>query len=243
MSDSKRKAATQARRSAAEADPFGACASVAVGLLVDYYADAEAAGRLPADAVQLLGRLRDLPEWNEGPEAWALTLADLFSAYALPSDQELASRSPELAHALRAIRWALPVVGGFWKDSQGRRWVTRRPGDAPKGQDFRNLTLACIQTGIALAVASEPAAALDEKDVRKRFAMTGAAAKLDRDPKQAAKREIRGEWVKWQAGQELHANQAAFARAMCVRHPEIKSPSTVEDWARKWTKERKAGTR
>lgn len=243
MSSSKSKAAAPAARSEAEADPFGACVSVAVGLLIDYYADAEASGRLPADAVRLLSGLRDLPEWNQGPEAWALALADLCGEYALPSDQELASRSPELAHALRAISWALPAVGGFRKDSQGRRWVTRRPGDAPKGQDFRNLTLACIETGIALAVASELGAAVDEKDVRKRFAKLGAAAKLDRDPKQAAKREIQQSWEDWQSGRELHANQAAFARAMCARHPDIMNPSTVEGWSRTWSKERRAGTR
>jgi hypothetical protein len=148
-----------------------------------------------------------------------------------------------MAHALRAISEALGACGGPIRDRAGRAWVTRRSGDPATGASYRQLTLATFHAGFGVALASGEFATEPAKEIRKRFAKLGVAAKLDRDPKQWAKRKIRESWEGWQAGQELHKSQAAFARAMCDRHSEITSPQTVERWAREWAKERKAGTR
>lgn len=58
-------------------------------------------------------------------------------------------------------------------------------------------------------------------------------AKLQRDPKQAAKAEAFRMWQAWQAGEVIHASGAAFARHV-VEQTVIEDPNSVQRWMRKW---------
>lgn len=242
MRDARKKAAAVPDPFSAEADPVSASAAVAIRLLVSFYSRAETSGSLPSDAARLVTRLRQLPDRSLGHVAWARALSSAHSSCAPRSDREIESHSSELSLALRAVQWARDASGGFKRDSEGREWVTRRHGDKPRGQDYRNLILATFYAGLAAALVSRMTPTDVDKEIRSQFAKLGAAANLKRDPRQLAKREIRECWENWQAGRELHKSQAAFARAMCLRFDVITSPASVERWARCWSAERKGGT-
>ena len=64
----------------------------------------------------------------------------------------------------------------------------------------------------------------------------GAAAKLARDPVQAAKLEAFKLWKDWQTGKTLHRSGAAFDRYVVDSLPTIKATKTVERWRSKWAK-------
>jgi hypothetical protein len=53
-----------------------------------------------------------------------------------------------------------------------------------------------------------------------------------------AKDLVRGEWVKWKAGEAVHKNQAAFAQAMLRMWPrDLTNPQVIEGWCRAWKKD------
>lgn len=74
---------------------------------------------------------------------------------------------------------------------------------------------------------------------RKETAEKGAATKLARDPKQAAKLEARKLWESWRARPSLHKSAAAFARFVVDSIPAIEAEETVKRWEREWRKEAK----
>lgn len=75
--------------------------------------------------------------------------------------------------------------------------------------------------------------------VRTRQAGSGAAVKLARDPKQAAKADAFKLWQEWQTGKARHRSGAAFARHVIDTLPTIESEKTVERWTRQWAKDAK----
>lgn len=64
----------------------------------------------------------------------------------------------------------------------------------------------------------------------------GAAIKLARDPKQAAKVNVFKMWQDWQEGRTIYKSAAAFARHIVNTQP-IESTKTVERWTKQWQKQ------
>lgn len=64
-------------------------------------------------------------------------------------------------------------------------------------------------------------------------ARRGITAKLQKDPKQAAKAGAFRMWQDWQTGKAVHASGAAFARHV-VEQTVIEDPNTVQRWIREW---------
>ncbi|MEA9471147.1 hypothetical protein [Xanthomonas campestris] len=73
-----------------------------------------------------------------------------------------------------------------------------------------------------------------DKEQRSR-AKKAIAAKLRKDPKQAAKSQALKIWQDWQSGRAIHASGAAFARHV-VETTAIDDPNTVQRWIRQWRK-------
>lgn len=67
----------------------------------------------------------------------------------------------------------------------------------------------------------------------------GAAAKLAKDPKQAAKKEAFEMWKAWHAGRARYKSGAAFARHVVDVLP-LESSKQVERWVTKWRREAQA---
>ncbi|MDE2382809.1 MAG: hypothetical protein KGL71_11460 [Xanthomonadaceae bacterium] len=67
----------------------------------------------------------------------------------------------------------------------------------------------------------------------KQKARKAIKAKLQNDPKQAAKAEAFQMWQDWQAGKAIHASGAAFARHV-VEQTAIEDTNTVQRWMRGW---------
>lgn len=79
--------------------------------------------------------------------------------------------------------------------------------------------------------------AVEERIVERRAlsqrARRAIKAKLNNDPKQAAKTEAYLLWQRWQAGTDIHASGAAFARYV-VEQTAIEDTNSVQRWMRKW---------
>lgn len=67
----------------------------------------------------------------------------------------------------------------------------------------------------------------------KQKARKGVEARLQSDPKQAAKAEAFRLWRDWQTGKAVYASGAAFARHV-VEQTVIEDPNTVQRWMRAW---------
>lgn len=73
---------------------------------------------------------------------------------------------------------------------------------------------------------------------RREFALKGAMAKIDRDPKQRAKQLVFECWQNWQAKPDNYKTKADFARDMLDKSEHLKSQKKIEDWCRAWEKEK-----
>jgi hypothetical protein len=73
--------------------------------------------------------------------------------------------------------------------------------------------------------------------LRKEFALAGAKAKLAKDPKQEAKRQVKEWWVRWRVNPALYRGKSSFARAMLDKYPDLSSQPVIEGWCRSWEKE------
>jgi len=62
----------------------------------------------------------------------------------------------------------------------------------------------------------------------------GAAVKLAKDPKQAARAHAFTLWKDWQAGKTLHKSGAAFHRYVLEKCPSIVDTKTVARWCKAW---------
>lgn len=70
-----------------------------------------------------------------------------------------------------------------------------------------------------------------------------AAAKLAKDPAQAAKKSVRGYWDRWQREPGLYQSKAQFARDMLDdgKHGNaLRSTDVIKRWCLEWEKERTA---
>lgn len=98
----------------------------------------------------------------------------------------------------------------------------------PAGARNSNTLLGQVHAGLR---------ALDERiagdKALSQQARKGIAAKLQNDPKQAARAEALQMWLDWQAGRAVHASGAAFARYV-VERTAIEDTGTVQRWMRKW---------
>jgi len=73
--------------------------------------------------------------------------------------------------------------------------------------------------------------------LRKEFALAGAKAKLAKDPKQVAKREVKQWWFRWRENPDWYQGKSSFARAMLDKYPDLTSQPVIEGWCREWEKE------
>ncbi|GHC88209.1 hypothetical protein GCM10007320_35140 [Pseudorhodoferax aquiterrae] len=100
-------------------------------------------------------------------------------------------------------------------------------------RECEHLASALIHLG--LSEASEREALV--VPLRKEFALAGAKAKLAKDPKQEAKREVKEWWLSWRANPALYPGKSSFARAMLDKYPDLSSQPVIEGWSRSWEKE------
>jgi len=70
--------------------------------------------------------------------------------------------------------------------------------------------------------------------LRQEFALAGAKAKLAKDPRQAAKREVKEWWIRWRANPAWYQSKSSFARAMLDKFPVLSSQPVIEAWCRQW---------
>lgn len=65
-----------------------------------------------------------------------------------------------------------------------------------------------------------------------------ALSRWEHDPASLAMKKIESEWRSWQAGGARYRSNAAFARAMTLQYPDIKSAGSIENAIRKWREEK-----
>lgn len=103
---------------------------------------------------------------------------------------------------------------------------------------------ASVSAGNALA----NAIAIDSgnekaREARKNMARKGAIARIERDPRQAAKQFVFNCWQEWQDAPDEYKSKADFARKM-LKDEQCKSLTSqkkIEDWCREWEKANPAG--
>lgn len=78
--------------------------------------------------------------------------------------------------------------------------------------------------------------ALQPGAVRRQLSRNAVAAKLARDPKQAAKAQAYKLWQDWQLGSARFKSGAEFARHVVEVLPAIESTKVVERWVTQWRK-------
>lgn len=77
--------------------------------------------------------------------------------------------------------------------------------------------------------------------VRSDFARLGALAKLEKDPKQKAKQEVRAAWNEWQRRPHMYASKSAFANELLKRQSALTNQRVIVDWCGVWEREQKGG--
>jgi hypothetical protein len=74
--------------------------------------------------------------------------------------------------------------------------------------------------------------------VRSDLARLGALAKLEKDPKQKAKQEVRAAWSEWQRRPHMYASKSAFANELLKRQSALTNQRVIVDWCGIWERER-----
>lgn len=64
-----------------------------------------------------------------------------------------------------------------------------------------------------------------------------AAHRLNIDPKQAAKKEVRDCWELWQADKKRYRSKAAFSRDMLSKYECLDNAKVIERWCKQWEQE------
>ena len=75
------------------------------------------------------------------------------------------------------------------------------------------------------------------RDIRKSLAKAAAQQKLAKDPKQAAKQNVRDCWERWQKNRHEYKSKSAFARAMLDKYEKLGSQRVIERWCKEWESE------
>ena len=65
-----------------------------------------------------------------------------------------------------------------------------------------------------------------------------AHARWASDPKSTAMNAVKREYLRWQSGQADYKNGADFARAMCLRYPEIGNERSIQNKIPSWKKQK-----
>lgn len=83
-------------------------------------------------------------------------------------------------------------------------------------------------------------AGLAKDEIQRRKKTKGARARWEKDPAALSMREVRKEWSKWQATTtSSFPSDAAFARAMALKYPDITSEASIKNACSRWRKESK----
>lgn len=72
------------------------------------------------------------------------------------------------------------------------------------------------------------------REIKKSIAQNAAKRRLENDPKQLAKQQVRECWESWQSDPDRYNGKAAFARDMLSKYEELKSQPVIEGWCREW---------
>lgn len=64
-----------------------------------------------------------------------------------------------------------------------------------------------------------------------------AEARHAKDPKQAAKKNVKDCWLAWQRNPARYKGKAKFARDMLEKYPDLENNRVIEDWCRDWERE------
>lgn len=73
--------------------------------------------------------------------------------------------------------------------------------------------------------------------VRSDLARMGALAKLEKDPKQAAKRHVHSAWKEWQGRPNMYPSKSAFAKEILKQQPALDNQRVIVDWCGVWEKQ------
>lgn len=65
----------------------------------------------------------------------------------------------------------------------------------------------------------------------------GAQKKIENDPKQKVKLEVKGLWVLWQKDKSRYKSKSAFARDMMGKYEVLESQKVITGWCTQWEKE------
>lgn len=68
-------------------------------------------------------------------------------------------------------------------------------------------------------------------------ARLGARRKLERDPKQFAKQQVRECWDIWKAEPSRYKSKSAFAKDMLSKYEQLESSEVIQRWCREWDAE------
>lgn len=72
------------------------------------------------------------------------------------------------------------------------------------------------------------------RTIRRSMAQDAARRKVESDPKQLAKQQVRECWELWQKEPSRYRGKAAFARDMLNKYEDLKSQPVIEGWCREW---------
>lgn len=72
-----------------------------------------------------------------------------------------------------------------------------------------------------------------QQEARQEVAKRASRAKLERDPKQAAKAKVKADWLLREESTQPRLSDAAFAREMCEKHG-LDDADNVARWFRQW---------
>lgn len=156
---------------------------------------------------------------------WGMRLSDLFDheavRAAMPADLHAILR--KVFAAFLAERKELDELRANPDPVRVKAWRERNDGEGVPGD---------VQ-----GIVTEFQSFIDEqrRKAKAETATPGIQAKLAADPKQAAKREARALWDKWQAGEVHFKSIAAWAEACCERFG-LEDQKNVEGWHRAWKK-------
>lgn len=104
--------------------------------------------------------------------------------------------------------------------------------------DGREAVVAALGASSALSNAiSIESGNTKEQEIRRGIAYRGAMEKLRRDPKQAAKIQVKECWVEWQNKPERYKTKSAFAKDMMDKYAELDSQAVITRWCSLWEKE------
>ena len=77
------------------------------------------------------------------------------------------------------------------------------------------------------------------KEIRKSIAQNAAIRKLQKDPKQVAKLNVKECWERWQKNPNEYKSKSAFARAMLEKYEALESQKVITDrWCAEWEREK-----